>query len=496
MKCPKCQNELIEGKLYCELCGTEIQIVPNFEPEIEGFFNETTSSLADDFNEKRVLNQENHNEHQEESDEYYEFNDIDDSERPSICGLLFKLLGGHRIANIAIGVIIAVIIFVLGFNVLKENKENSFAYQYKNAIHYANGESYVEAIASLENALSYDPNNSTAKLLLGDYYMLNQDENSAILIYKELLSDPIVSSNAYKSIIEYYIAQENYVVLDLFLKECEDLDIVNQYQEYMSVAPKFSLSEGTYEEITPLKITTNTSGIVYYTTDGTEPSEGGNVYTAPIMLESGIYEVKAIFKNTYGIFSEVTNAQYCIDVKVLSAPVVNIEDGNYTLPGMIEVTVPKYCSVYYTTDGNTPTKDSTQYVRPIPMPLGKSYYKFLTYSQENVPSEVTIRNFTLNLDARFSKDEAVLITLQGLVSVGSLTDMAGHVEGMSGRNVYYCSSAFMEEDQTYYLVTEYYEDLTGSWYYTGNRYAVNISTGVLYKTELNKENYIHVISFY
>lgn len=493
MKCPKCQNELAEDKLYCELCGNEIQIVPDFDPEVEGSIRETLSNLAEDFNEDRDHIKGNQDDLDHLDDYDYE---IDDSERPSIVGLLFKHLGGHKIAHIVIGIIVIVIIFALGFHALKVNKENTFAYQYKTAINYANGESYVEAIASLESALSFDPNNSSAKLLLGDYYMLNQDEDNAILIYKELLSDPIVSSNAYKSIIEYFISQESYTALDEFLKDCKDTDIVSHYQEFMAVAPQFSLSEGTYEEITPLKITTNTSGIVYYTTDGSEPNEGSNVYTAPIMLESGIYEVKAFFKNTYGLISDVTKAQYYIDVKVLSAPVVNIEDGNYTIPSMIEVDVPKYCSVYYTTDGSIPTKDSTQYVRPIPMPLGRSSYKFLTYSQENVPSEVTTRSFVLVLDARFSKEEAVLVTLQSLVSNGSLTDMAGHVEGMSGRNVYYCSSAFTEEEEIYYLVTEYYEDLTGSWYYTGNRYAVNISTGVLFKTQLNSENYIHVLSFY
>ena len=35
MKCPKCNRELKEGQLYCEVCGEEIQMVPEFEPEIE-----------------------------------------------------------------------------------------------------------------------------------------------------------------------------------------------------------------------------------------------------------------------------------------------------------------------------------------------------------------------------------------------------------------------------------------------------------------------------
>ena len=50
MKCPNCGNELEEGHLICEVCGEEIQMVPDFEPEIENkiesSITETLSTLA------------------------------------------------------------------------------------------------------------------------------------------------------------------------------------------------------------------------------------------------------------------------------------------------------------------------------------------------------------------------------------------------------------------------------------------------------------------
>ena len=46
MKCPKCGHELKEGHLICEICGEEIQIVPDFEPEIENSITETLSTLV------------------------------------------------------------------------------------------------------------------------------------------------------------------------------------------------------------------------------------------------------------------------------------------------------------------------------------------------------------------------------------------------------------------------------------------------------------------
>ena len=48
MKCPNCGEELKQGYLYCERCGEEIHIVPDFEPEIENSIIETLSAVAEE----------------------------------------------------------------------------------------------------------------------------------------------------------------------------------------------------------------------------------------------------------------------------------------------------------------------------------------------------------------------------------------------------------------------------------------------------------------
>ena len=35
MICPECGREIPEGHLYCDTCGMEVRIVPEFEPEVE-----------------------------------------------------------------------------------------------------------------------------------------------------------------------------------------------------------------------------------------------------------------------------------------------------------------------------------------------------------------------------------------------------------------------------------------------------------------------------
>ena len=41
------------GYLYCAQCGMEIQIVPDFEPEIENSITETLSTVAEEIEEGR-----------------------------------------------------------------------------------------------------------------------------------------------------------------------------------------------------------------------------------------------------------------------------------------------------------------------------------------------------------------------------------------------------------------------------------------------------------
>lgn len=90
---------------------------------------------------------------------------------------------------------------------------------------------------------------------------------------------------------------------------------------------------------------------IYYTTDGSTPTTASTKYTAPFTVQPNT-TVKAVAYNGSN-YSDV--ARYLYD-GTLQAPVISI-----TNRGVVTITGPNGSTIYYTTDGTTPTTASTQY---------------------------------------------------------------------------------------------------------------------------------------
>ena len=58
MKCPRCGADMKEGQMYCEHCGREIQIVPEFDPALETSLHKALSDVGTQIAEKlrRIAN--------------------------------------------------------------------------------------------------------------------------------------------------------------------------------------------------------------------------------------------------------------------------------------------------------------------------------------------------------------------------------------------------------------------------------------------------------
>ena len=88
--------------------------------------------------------------------------------------------------------------------------------------------------------------------------------------------------------------------------------VKSKYYNYLVYDPVFRDPPDTYEETLVLYIESQGVGAVFYTLDGTEPTEKSNLYNGPITLTPGIYTVKAFFINRYGLRSNTVTGTYKI----------------------------------------------------------------------------------------------------------------------------------------------------------------------------------------
>lgn len=476
MKCPGCGCEMADDHLYCEKCGTEIQIVPDFEPELENSIIETLSTVAEEIEagEKKV---------QETAPETSTSKPLSAKSGRKNQKKDRISAGEARKNSIVASLIIFVIVVLLTvFAGIFLYQKYSVSYQIGQARKYAQQSKYEEAANYLEKARQLEPEQTDIVLTLANYYYLSGQNGKALeLLLKHADSVPLEEEEkelVYEKIITLLDEEERYEEINSLLIKSEDTAIQTRFQQYMAMTPEFSYEAGSYEKVIPLKISANTSGTIYYTLDGSEPDEHSTVYTAPIFLESGEYQVGAVFINDYGIKSSVARNWYMINLTVPDQPELLLYSGEYNVPTMIEVAMPEEGTVYYTTDGSNPTGDSLVYTGPIEMPLGKSNFKFVTISDEGVSSQVVSRSFDFDLKTDVSTQQAIVNVISALYNRGVLRDLQGHSFEIEGRYVFeYDTIVEIPNLGYYYVLNEFVEEPNGNKVRTERLYAVEVYSG-------------------
>ena len=125
--------------------------------------------------------------------------------------------------------------------------------------------------------------------------------------------------------------------------------------------PVFSIAAGTYTSAQSVKLTDSTTGAtIYYTTNGTTPTTASTKYTTAITV-SATETIKAIAVATGYTNSAVASAAYVIETPT-ATPVISPAAGTYTSAKTVAITdTASGATIYYTTNGATPTTASTKY---------------------------------------------------------------------------------------------------------------------------------------
>jgi arginine exporter protein ArgO len=128
-------------------------------------------------------------------------------------------------------------------------------------------------------------------------------------------------------------------------------------------APTFSPVGGTYTTLQSVTISAIAGATIYYTTNGTTPTASSSVYGGPIVVSS-TETLNAIAVETGYTTSPTATAAYAIS-PVLSAPTFSPVGGTYTTSQPVTISAAAGTTIYYTTNGTTPTTSSNVYGGPI-----------------------------------------------------------------------------------------------------------------------------------
>lgn len=473
-----------EGNMYCEKCGEEIHIVPDFEPEIENSISDVLSNVAEEIEPTPVSQDTIGNITIDLS------GDTKDISRQAMDD---GILVSKKLLISVFGILVSIIIVLISVIVVYVSHDNSSGYQMDKADELYEAGKYSDAIDYYEKAYRLNSDDYWPLYKLADCYYALGDKDSAIDSYETIIIKDNTEEEAWMEVINLLDEDKNYKEINSLLTNYATEKINAEFIEYIAKTPGFSLEDGKYDEVVELKLIPSVEGSIYYTLDGSEPGSDCLLYTEPIVLRNGHYIINAMFVNEYGVCSDVVSHIYDVETDAPSIPVVSLDEGNYNVPQLINIIVPEGSDVYYTTDGSAPGQTSAIYTEPIAIPVGESLYRFVAISKSGNKSEEVTRHYNLEVQVTVSEEEALNIINRRQFELGRVIDESGTVDE-KGKYMYSVSEMRYIHNRTMYFISEYYQEGTIRMV-TGNVFAVDVYDGTTYQAVLEKDNTYSLYSF-
>lgn len=178
-------------------------------------------------------------------------------------------------------------------------------------------------------------------------------------------------------------------------EEYEDSDIMNEEYKIKCSAPIINPKSGTYDDAQVITITSTTQNAnIYYTTDGSAPSEKSMLYTKPFTVDKNT-AVKAITIKEGLENSSVSSEVYKIKC---APPIANPKSGEFVNSVSVKLTTKTVSGqIYYTLDGSTPTNKSKLYEGPIDI-TSNTILKAITVKDNCENSQVITEQYSIKCE--------------------------------------------------------------------------------------------------
>lgn len=180
--------------------------------------------------------------------------------------------------------------------------------------------------------------------------------------------------------------------------------------------PTFSPVGGTYTSAQSVTINCTTSGAtIHYTTDGTTPTSSSATYSSAINV-SETTTIKAIAIKSGMTNSEVATATYTINLPQVETPTFSPAAGTYTSAQSVTINcATSGATIYYTTDGSTPTTSSATYSGVISV-SSTTTIKAIAVKNDMTDSEVATATYTIETGSSGGGDG---LTYEKVTSISS-----------------------------------------------------------------------------
>ena len=165
--------------------------------------------------------------------------------------------------------------------------------------------------------------------------------------------------------------------------------------------PEFSVAAGTYAPAQSVRITDATAGAaIYYTTNGTTPTTASSKYLEPITVNVS-ETIKAVAVASNHTESAVASAKYIIEQT--ATPLFAPAAGTYATEQKVTLTdATPGATIYYTTNGATPTTASTKYSAAITVSATETI-KAIAVATGSLPSAIASVTYTIEKPATLTQ---------------------------------------------------------------------------------------------
>ncbi len=401
MKCSYCGHELRVGSVYCENCGKEAQIVPDYVPEEDPLY------WVEKEEEERKQKEQEERDKKEEIIKNENKKDGIRKNRKKKIRLFFIIL----FVMVCVGTI-------TGSFLVKGKRDNSYTYQMKKAYLYHDEGNYEKSLQYAKKAGDLNLEKRDPVYLIADNYYQMERYGECISVLEEAINKysdkdglnegdvPILKF--YELLLSAYGQNGDYdKIRNLAIENMDDEEVFKLADSYLTRPPEILPEGGTYNEALTVSITAPKNGYyIYYTIDGTEPDTASLRYTGPFELPEGKTMVSAVCADKKGNLSIPAQESYEVDLVAPDPPLVSPQSGLFHEKEEIIVTIPDGCRAYYTWDGSIPDDTSEETDGTIEMMEGNNILSVILLNENGLYSKVTTRSYTcVNKQYDFGTDK-------------------------------------------------------------------------------------------